>query len=84
MSEKYPGYSLFGVAEEQYDLSQGYIGDCYFIAGALSTASYPKRIEDVFATKSMNDAGIYAVNIYAMGIPTQITIDGRIPFGSYG
>mmetsp|Transcript_26510 Transcript_26510/g.36226 ORF Transcript_26510/g.36226 Transcript_26510/m.36226 type:complete len:92 (-) Transcript_26510:1322-1597(-) len=32
----------------------------------------------------MNDAGIYGLNIYAMGIPTQITIDGQIPFTRYG
>jgi len=42
---------MFGVETEQYDLAQGSIGDCYFIAGASSTAEYPRRIEDVFANK---------------------------------
>lgn len=32
----------------------------------------------------MNEVGIYATNVYAMGIPTQITIDGRIPFDRWG
>lgn len=75
---------MFGVETEQYDLAQGQIGDCYFIAGCSSAAEYPRRIEDVFANKSINDPGIYALNIYAMGIPTQITIDGQIPFTRYG
>lgn len=61
---------MFGVETEQYDIAQGSIGDCYFISGCTSVATYPRRIEDAFATKSMNEVGIYATNVYAMGIPT--------------
>jgi hypothetical protein len=47
-------------------------------------AQTPSRIEDLFATKATDDEGIYAFNVYALGIPQQVTIDGRIPFNSIG
>ena len=50
------------------DINQGGLGDCFFLAVLSSLAEFPDRIQDMFVTKSLNDAGIYMVLFYINGI----------------
>lgn len=67
------------------DVAQGYyIGDCWLLASCSGVALKRKDIADVFATKTANDEGIIALNLYLKGRETQITIDDTVPLNSYG
>ena len=56
------GEGRFKIYEEPgpNDIKQGKCGDCYFLSSLSSLAEYPERIKNIFITKEVNDAGIYA------------------------
>lgn len=62
------------------DAVQGGLGDCWIIAAAAAVAKDPKRVEDMFLIKELNTAGVYALNMYVMGIPVTVTVDEFLPF----
>ena len=81
------GYSLWGDhGISVYDISQGAIGNCWFIAAASGLAEVPERLEAVFVnkddkeTRGISPNGIYALNMYALLMPVTITIDDIVPF----
>ena len=45
-----------------------------------AVAEYPERIYKMFHNKEKNEYGLYAVNIYALGVPYTIYIDDYLPF----
>ena len=45
------------------DIRQGHCGDCYFLSCLSSIAEYPERIENIFLTKEVNEAGCYAMRL---------------------
>lgn len=71
VSENYSDdYSMWGSnGIDVADPVQGYIGDCWIIAAASCVAQTPHRIEKVFLTEDLNNAGVYSVQLYVMGIP---------------
>ena len=88
MSDLYPseqGYTLWGSSGiRPDDIGQGAIGDCWFISAAAAVAEDYKRIERLFLNTEMSDdVGIYALNVYALGLPVTITIDDFIPYLEY-
>ena len=61
------------------DVKQGDLGDCYFLAVLSAFAEEPKRIEQMFPTKTISPNGIFEVKIYIHGSPTIVVIDDYIP-----
>ena len=63
------------------DFKQGELGNCWFLAGASALAEHPGRIERMFLNEQsqLNAAGIYAVNLYALGVPHTIVVDDYLP-----
>ena len=61
------------------DIKQGKIGNCWFLAGAAAIAEKPERLKSVFVNSEISNEGIYALNMYALGVPITITIDDRVP-----
>lgn len=63
------------------DANQGSIGNCFFIAAAAAIAEKPERIQKVFLNQSndLNDAGIYGVNFYTMGVKHTVVVDDYLP-----
>ena len=43
-------------------------------------AQEPERIKRIFEIEEMNSAGVYAMTLYAMGIPVTVTVDDYLPF----
>ena len=39
----------------------------------------PERIKKIFLTQGLNTAGVYAVQLYVMGIPVTVTVDEFLP-----
>lgn len=77
------GFSLFGKdnAATVDDITQGSIGNCWFMAAASAIAEIPGRIEQMFGDKDQfnNDAGFFDVNLYLLSVPITIRIDDNVP-----
>ena len=72
-------YSMWGSTNVSFeDPAQGYLGDCWIIAASSSVAQDPERIKKIFLTEGLNTAGVYAVQLYVMGIPVTVTVDDHI------
>ena len=62
------------------DSIQGdYIGNCWFIAAAIGIAVEPNRLKKAFLIKEKNNANVYALRMYALGVPITITVDDYLP-----
>ena len=73
-------YTLFGSdGVTMADVSQGSIGNCWWMAAAIALAEYPGRVEEVFLNRGKSDAGIYAVQFWALNVPITITVDDLLP-----
>lgn len=76
--------SLFGTDGVTFDdIKQGQLGSCWFLAAATAVADkIPGHIERTFlgtADGELNEQGIYAVNLYALGVPHTVIIDDWLP-----
>lgn len=69
--------TLFGDGISVDDINQGYIGNCWFMAAASALAEVPGRLESVFLNtdNALNAQGVYAVNLYALGVPHTVVVD---------
>jgi calpain-15 len=64
---------------EPENIKRGQIDNCYFITAISSLASLPNLLEDVFITKEINDAGIYAMRFFLNGQPRIVVVDDYLP-----
>jgi hypothetical protein len=49
------------------------------MAGLSALAERPTRIDHLMESNTYNEHGIYAVNIYSLGVPFTQIVDDRIP-----
>ena len=84
--DAFPSKTLFGDGISVNDVNQGNIGNCWFLAAASALAEYPGRMEKVFLNHdtALNSQGIYAVNLYTLGVPHTVVIDDYLPLTSQG
>jgi len=74
-------FSLWGSTEiSPRDTLQGYLGDCWILSAASAIAIDPEKIKKLFLTDHLNSAGVYALNMYVMGVPVTVTVDEYLPF----
>ena len=74
-------YSLFGSNSiSPKDAVQGALGDCWFIAAASAVATDPERIKKIFLTQNLNNAGVYALRLYLLGVPITVSVDEYLAF----
>ena len=76
----FPGKTLWGPGKSHdditpSDINQGYIGNCWVMAAVSTLAERDNRITDFMVTDALNPAGIYAVNMYTLGVPYTMIID---------
>jgi len=57
------------------DINQGYIGNCWIMAAVSAVAEKPHRIDKFMVSNEKSEEGIYAMNIYSVGIPFSMIID---------
>ena len=62
------------------DIIQGKCGDCYFLSTLSSFAETPDRIKKIFLNKEVNEAGIYAVQLYINGEKRTVVVDDHFPY----
>ena len=51
------------------DVKMGNIQDDWFLAGVAALAEYPERMMRILVDDSLTEKGIYAYNMYALGVP---------------
>ena len=81
-SDKFPGNPFWGHnGITPLDVRQGAVGDCWYMAAASALAEKPKRLEKIFlnADSETNKNGIYAVNLYVLGVPHTVVVDDFLP-----
>jgi hypothetical protein len=67
-----------------HDIQQGPLGDGWVLSAIAAIAEYPERIYNMFDQKELNDAGVYSIRMYSLGVPVSVLVDDYIPetFGS--
>ena len=79
-SEAYPKSTLWGTKGiRPQDMSQGSIGNCWFISAASALAEEKGRMESVFLNDGVSANGIYGVNFYTLGVPHTVIVDDYLP-----
>jgi hypothetical protein len=74
------GYSLWGHnGVTPSDITQGSIGNCWFMAGLAAIAEKSERLQNIFQVEELNDASYYPIKMYPLGVPATITIDDKLP-----
>lgn len=71
--------SVFHGDAQVNDIVQGGLGDCYLLAAIAALAEYPERVKRCILSKSINNAGIYCVQICVTGIWEDVIIDDEFP-----
>ena len=61
--------SITGKAPTINDINQGQVGDCYFVSSLSAFAVKPYRLENAILTKTVNKAGLFAMQVYVKGVP---------------
>ena len=74
-SEKFPDRTLWGATINPNDIGQGDIGNCWVMAALSGFAEYEQRVENVFVNEQKSANGIYALRLYALGVPHTVVID---------
>ena len=70
---------LFKGDASPYDVSQGYLGNCYFLAAAAALAEKVEVIKDLFEENSVSTTGFYNIDMFIEGQRTPIVVDEYIP-----
>lgn len=63
----------------QNEISQGSLGNCYFLVALIGIAKCPVRIYNLFITQKINNIGAYAVKLLLQGQVKLVTVDDYIP-----
>lgn len=70
---------IFNDRVEPGDIKQGYLGDCYFLAGLAALAERPDRIFSLFLLKETNQVRYFSVKMLYKGKWMTIDMDENIP-----
>ena len=70
---------LFKDQATPYDVAQGYLGNCYFLAAAAALAEKVEVIKDLFEENALSTTGFYNIDMFIEGERTPIVIDEYIP-----
>ena len=73
------GCSVFKKGVEPTDIKQGKLADCYLLSVLSALAEIPGRIESLFNTTKVNQAGIYSINFFINGKRSEVIVDDLIP-----
>jgi hypothetical protein len=57
------------------DIRQGSLGVCYFLSVLSALAEFPERVKKIFSQTEANKYGVYGVNFFFQGIPTEVVVD---------
>ena len=81
-SEKHSLFGELGIRPQ--DVRQGLLADCWIMSAASALSEHPGRLEQVFLNNvnELSPNGIYAVNLYTLGVPHTVIVDDYLPMRS--
>jgi len=79
MTEIYQDPVMYSDGIDPGDVSQGILGNCYFLAVLSSMAEFPDRIKAMIETIEINSAGIYLLKFFVNGLETSVIVDDYLP-----
>jgi hypothetical protein len=65
-------------------VTQGLLGDCWFLASAAALAEHPERIKKIFTNKEYSAEGIFEFTFHKQGKPVKEVVDDRLPVMTWG
>ena len=71
---------IFQGKVEPGDIKQGYLGDCYFLAGLAALAERPDRIFNLFLLHEVNELKYFSVKMLFKGKWMTIDMDEYVPY----
>jgi hypothetical protein len=66
---------MFSNSSPYSTMVQGFIGDCYYLSTLVALDARPGALENMFVTKDVNKAGIYAMTFYIAGEKVVVHVD---------
>ena len=75
-----PDGKIFQGKIEPGDIKQGYLGDCYFLAGLAALAERPDRIFNLFLLEEINELKYFSVKMLFKGKWMTIDMDESVPY----
>ena len=79
-SEKRKDWKVFEGSIEMEDVSQGNMGDCYFLTTISALPNYPYLIKSLFRTDEYNELGYYELILFIDGEWQVVIIDDFFPY----
>ena len=73
------GWKVFDGLPSPSDVSQGALGDCWFLGAVSALAERPDLIKRLFITDEVNQAGVYCVQLCKDGVWHHILVDDVFP-----
>lgn len=55
------------------------LGSCWLIVSSAMVAEEQNRVQTMFLTDTLNGAGVYAAELFLLGIPITVVIDDYLP-----
>lgn len=79
-TKKMDNPAIFHGKVEPRDIKQGYLGDCYFLAGLAALAERPDRIYNLFLLQELNQCNYFSVKLLYKGKWVTVDMDEYVPF----
>ena len=73
-------WKVFEGSIEMADVSQGALGDCYFLTAISALSNYPYLIKSLFRTDEFNDTGYYEIILFIDGEWQVVMVDDNFPY----
>ena len=73
------GYKVFQGHVDPSDISQGMLGDCYFLSAISAIAEKENRIRRIFLQRNVTKSGAYCVALCLNGMWEEVVVDDFFP-----
>jgi hypothetical protein len=80
ISKVMPKAEIFKDSISPSDIKQGFLGDCYFLAGLAALAEKPDRIANLFLLTERNEINYYSCKILYRGKWLTVDMDDYLPY----
>ena len=76
-----PTYSMWGTQGVRPEdvIQSDDLGSCWLVVSGAMVAEEQNRVETMFLTDELNGAGVYAAELFLLGLPITVVVDDYLP-----